>query len=73
MSAAADLLLSATLTARIEMDEEGAAAGAVYIPEFEIVPTLEFPPAIPFLNSDRCMLASAQYPLPYCGFLWLAK
>lgn len=32
----------------VTADGEGTAAGAVYIPELEIVPTLALPPATPF-------------------------
>ena len=47
--AVADFVGSATLTARmLTVDGEGTVPGAVYKPVDEIVPTLEFPPLIPF-------------------------
>jgi hypothetical protein len=48
-AATADFAESATLAAVTEtVDGEGTTEGAVYSPPEEIVPTLEFPPGLPF-------------------------
>ena len=48
MAAWAERVGSAALTANTVIVPEGAVAGAVYNPEEEIVPTVKFPPAMPF-------------------------
>jgi hypothetical protein len=54
--ALADAVDCATLCAVTLTELEGTVAGAIYKPDEEIVPTVEFPPTTPFTSQLRPVL-----------------